>query len=69
MKPYVFRTVNGLPHLVMTKEEWRTTPKDYRGVVFEGSHLHKAGVDIGTKSAMCLHPQHGTTIAPVIIEK
>jgi hypothetical protein len=67
MKPDVFRTVNGLRHLVLTAAEWQKKPAEYKGVVAETSPLHtEQGWPVGTKTALAY--DNGTILCPVIIE-
>lgn len=65
LKPYCFRTVNGLLHLVMTAHEWENGLPDHSGVV---SDSYWTGWPVGTKTALYYDEKHGTCLAPVIIE-
>lgn len=70
LRPYTFRTVNDMAHLVMTAREWELRGgdhSDYNGIVSADSRLHtEFDWPVGTRTT--LHYDNGTCLVPVIIE-
>src|SRR5690554_622762 len=61
-----FVTLQGVDHLVMTRDEWQRMSPDFTGVVSEGMTSHKCWPHlVGTKT--CLYLLNGsTTIVPCV---
>lgn len=66
LKPYRFRLINGVKHLVMTQAEWEKGYPNYNNVITDPNS--PTGWPVGTKTALYYDRQHGTCLVPVIIE-